>query len=99
MAWREACGGGSAARITYEQEIVGTSRSIAGFSQEEGRHHDPPDRAPLRLSGIFRTADGSPADAPFPLRRALLWAFVGAAILAGLVLYFRHARELTPLIG
>jgi hypothetical protein len=34
-----------------------------------------------------------------PLRRVLLWALVGVAIVVGVVLYFRYERLIVPLLG
>ena len=44
-------------------------------------------------------AAGTPASGTLTIRRTLLWSLVGIAIVAGLVLYFRYGRTLTPLVG
>ncbi len=51
-----------------------------------------------RLSRMFRTDDESSGDA-IPLRRVLFWAAVWVGLLAGIVLYFKYARLLTPLLA
>jgi hypothetical protein len=52
----------------------------------------------MRLSRMFRADDESPGDS-VPLRRVLFWAAVWAAILVGIVLYFKYSRLLTPLLA
>jgi hypothetical protein len=44
-------------------------------------------------------APGAPVAGTLPVRRILLWSIIGLAIVAGLVLYFRYERTLTPLVG
>jgi hypothetical protein len=51
----------------------------------------------LRLSRFLPKASAD--DEPVPLRRVLLWALVGAAIVVGIVLYFKYERQIAPLIG
>ena len=54
----------------------------------------------MRFSRYFRSPDDSaPDDSALPIKRVLIWALVGAAILLGLVLYFLYARLLEPLIA
>jgi hypothetical protein len=53
----------------------------------------------LRFSRSHRQSDAPPSRDTVPLRRVLLWALAGAAILAGLVLYFRYARLIVPLVA
>jgi hypothetical protein len=53
----------------------------------------------MRLSRILRTPDSPGDDERVPVRRVLLWLIVGAAILAGIVLYFKYERQLTPIVG
>ena len=53
----------------------------------------------MRLSRVVRQAD-TPADAEtVPLRRALLWVLVGAALGVGVVLYFKYEPLIQPLLG
>ena len=53
----------------------------------------------MRLSRVIRQAD-APSDAEtVPLRRAILWMFVGAALVVGLILYFKYERLIHPLLG
>jgi len=53
----------------------------------------------LRLSRIFRTDDGTSFDEAVPLRRTVFWVAVWVVVLVGVILYFRYARLLTPLLG
>lgn len=52
----------------------------------------------MRLSRLLRRPL-APAIATVTLRAWLLWATVAAAIVVGVVLYFRYERSLTPLLG
>ena len=53
----------------------------------------------MRLSRIVRHPD-APTDADLvPVRRAVLWALVGAALVVGLVLYFKYEPLIQPLLG
>ena len=47
---------------------------------------------------MLRTPDASSTTTP-GARSVLLWLLVATAVVAGIVLYFRHERTLTPLIG
>jgi hypothetical protein len=51
----------------------------------------------VRLSRFFPQASSDAA--AVPRRRVLLWALVAAAIVVGVVLYFKYERQITPLIG
>jgi hypothetical protein len=53
----------------------------------------------MRLSRILRTPDSPGDDERVPLRSVVLWLVVGAAILAGIILYFKYERQLTPIVG
>lgn len=52
----------------------------------------------MRLSRIVRTPDAPTNAEVVPLRRAILWGLVGVAVLVGMVLYFKYARLLSPLL-
>ncbi len=53
----------------------------------------------MRLSRMFRAdEDAAPGDS-VSVRRALLWVLVWVGLLAGIVLYVRYARFLTPLLA
>jgi hypothetical protein len=53
----------------------------------------------MRLSRVIRQPD-APSDAEtVPLRRAILWLLVGAALVVGLVLYFKYEPLIQPLLG
>ena len=53
----------------------------------------------MRLSRMLPgNSNADPGDS-IPLRRAMLWVVVWIGLLAGIVLYFRYARFLTPLLG
>ena len=54
---------------------------------------------PLRLSRILSPETDKNLDETVPLRRALFWVLVWLGILIGVILYFKYARLLTPLIG
>ena len=72
-------------------------RAFACIVQEEGR--TPPSRIrPLRFSRIFRDPGLPPDPDAVPLRRTLLWLLFGAAVIAGLVLYFKYERLVVPLL-
>jgi hypothetical protein len=53
----------------------------------------------VRLSRFLRPDDSQSADETIPLRRVLFWVLVWIGIVVGIVLYFRYARLLTPLLG
>ena len=53
----------------------------------------------MRLSRIVRRSDTDLNAEVVPLRRAIMWGVVGVAILVGLVLYFKYARLLSPLLA
>jgi type VI protein secretion system component VasF len=52
----------------------------------------------LRFSRSHRQSDSPAARDAVPLRRLALWALAGVAIVIGLVLYFRFARLIVPLV-
>ena len=52
----------------------------------------------MRLSRILRS-DERPSEDLIPLRRIVFWAVVWTGLLAGIALYFRYARLLTPLLA
>ncbi|MEP7002594.1 MAG: hypothetical protein ABI969_19035 [bacterium] len=56
-------------------------------------------QAPLRLSRILRPEDANYEDERIPLRQVILWVLVWVAMIVGIVLYFKYARLLTPLLG
>ena len=66
--------------------------------QEEGPYF-PLNFRPVRLSRILRPEDPRNAEESIPLRRVIFWSLVWIGILVGIVLYFRDARLLTPLLG
>jgi hypothetical protein len=52
----------------------------------------------VRFSRFLRHPDETPPPpAEVPVRRALMWGLIGAAIVVGIVLYFVYARLLQPL--
>ncbi|MDB4913513.1 MAG: hypothetical protein JWM95_1157 [Gemmatimonadetes bacterium] len=53
----------------------------------------------VRLSRILRPEDTDTGEEPIPASRMLVWTLVWIGVLAGVVLYFKYARLLTPLIG
>jgi len=54
----------------------------------------------VRFTRFLRHPDEStPQPTDVPVRRALMWALVGVAIIVGLVLYFLYARLLEPLVS
>ena len=52
----------------------------------------------MRISRIFRAPGSLPDPDAVPLRRAVLWLLFGAAVIAGLVLYFKYERLVVPLL-
>ena len=52
----------------------------------------------IRLSRMFRADDETPAET-IPLRRVMFWVAVWVGLLLGIVLYFKYARLLTPLLA
>jgi hypothetical protein len=53
----------------------------------------------VRLSRILRTPGAATGEEPMSVRRLFLWSIVGAAVIAGIVLYFRYARQVIPVLG
>lgn len=53
----------------------------------------------MRLSRVVRPPDASADSDALPIRRAILWVLVGAALLLGLVLYFKYEPLIQPLLG
>ena len=54
---------------------------------------------PLRLSRFLRPGDTESRDDTVPLRRTLFWVVAWVGILLGIVLYFKYARHLVPMLG
>jgi hypothetical protein len=52
----------------------------------------------MRVSGTERH-DEPPDEQRVSLRRAVLWALIGVAILVGVYLYFQYERVLAPLVS
>jgi hypothetical protein len=52
----------------------------------------------MRVSGTERH-EKPPADDPVPMRRVVLWALIGVAVLVGVYLYFQYERVLAPLVS
>jgi uncharacterized membrane protein len=52
----------------------------------------------MRVSGTERH-DESPDEQRVPVRRAVVWAFIGAAVILGVFLYFRYERVIAPLVS
>jgi hypothetical protein len=53
----------------------------------------------MRVSRKFRLFGDAGEGEDIPTRRILVWVLVWIAILAGIVLYFKYARLLTPMLG
>ena len=70
----------------------------ANAVQEEGPC-PPLIRRPLHLSRIFRPDDAQHLEEQIPFRRKVAWGLVWVGIVIGIVLYFTHARLLTPLLA
>ena len=51
----------------------------------------------MRVSRLYKKEEDVETE-EFPVSRTLLWAVIGAAILAGIALYFRYERLMTPLL-
>ncbi len=51
----------------------------------------------MRVSGVFKKQEEVEAEAA-SAPRLFLWALIGAVVVAGLVLYFRYDRFMTPLL-
>jgi hypothetical protein len=51
----------------------------------------------MRVSRLYKKEEDVETEV-FPVPRILLWAVIGLAILAGLALYFRYERFMTPLL-
>jgi len=89
----KTCGVGSAARIAYE----GKFREAV---QEEGRPPTPENGPQMRPTRQFRSeTEITETESAVPYRKIILWAIVGLAIVAGVVLYFKYAHLLSPLMG
>jgi hypothetical protein len=52
----------------------------------------------MRLSRLFQLEDVTSDSESVPMRRTLFWILVWAAILVGVVLFFKYARFLAPLL-
>ena len=71
--------------------------SFACVVQEEGR--TPPSRhRPLRISRKLRDQGSPPEPEVVSPRRAVLWLLFAAAVIAGLVMYFKYERLVVPLL-
>jgi hypothetical protein len=54
----------------------------------------------VRFNRFLRHPDETPPrPSTVPVRRALMWGLIAAAIILGLVLYFLYARLLQPLVS
>lgn len=53
----------------------------------------------MRLSRVVRSPDTPTDPDAVPLRRVILWIIVAAALVVGVVLYFKYERLLVPLVG
>jgi type VI protein secretion system component VasF len=54
----------------------------------------------VRFSRFLRHPDETPPrPSEVPVRRAIMWGLIAAAIVVGLVLYFLYARLLQPLVS
>jgi hypothetical protein len=53
----------------------------------------------VRLSRIVRNPDTPTDTEVVPVRRVILWMVVGAALVVGLVLYFKYEPLIQPLLG
>ena len=53
----------------------------------------------MRLSRVLKPNDVKYQDEAIPVRRIVIWAIVWIGVLAGIVLYFKYARLLTPMLG
>lgn len=61
-------------------------------------HAATPKPARLPLSRFFRRSDATADPDAVPLGRALVWALFGVVLVVGLVLYFKYARVVLPLL-
>ena len=62
-------------------------------------HVASPYPARLRLSRIFRRSDTPGDPDAVPLRRALMWGLVALVLVVGVVLYFKYARLVVPILS
>ena len=53
----------------------------------------------MRLSRVLKPNDAKYQDEIIPKGRIAFWVLVWVGILVGLVLYFKYARLLTPMLG
>ena len=53
----------------------------------------------MRLSRFLRPEETENLEETVPLRRALFWVLVWVGIVVGIILYFKYARLLTPMLG
>lgn len=66
--------------------------------QDTGRTISLTNGLHVRFSRFIRHPDETPPKpAEVPVRRWVMWALIGAAIVVGIVLYFLYARLLQPL--
>ena len=52
----------------------------------------------MSVSGSERP-NQPPDDPRIPLRRTLVWALIGVAVIVGVILYFQYERVLAPLVS
>ncbi len=53
----------------------------------------------MRLSRVLKPNDSRNQDEIIPKRRIAFWVVVWIGIIVGLVLYFKYARLLTPMLS
>ena len=53
----------------------------------------------MRLSRVLKPNDIKYQDETIPMRRIVIWVIVWVGILSGIVMYFKYARLLTPMLG
>jgi hypothetical protein len=53
----------------------------------------------MRLSRVLKPNDVKYQDEAIPTRRKAVWVVVWIGILVGIVMYFKYARLLTPMLG
>ena len=53
----------------------------------------------MRLSRMLRPVDVKPLDDSISLTRAVFWIVVWIGLIGAIILYFKYARLLTPLLG
>lgn len=74
-------------------------RSSARTRCKKKACRSPPHIGQLRLSRFLRPGETDNPEEKVPLRRTVFWVVVWLGILLGILLYFKYARHLVPMLA